>query len=151
MGLFSGSAPIDIAPALEAVVVASNDKARKVVLKVLAKSQDGIRADLEPGEQPICIAYYMGSAGGNNILLVTDRRSIEVKKGKFRRQLRHAEVGGTTLGHMPNGDTLVQIESSTARLDYGPNDPERFEHIIQIQVGTPRVANAICAAVDQFL
>jgi hypothetical protein len=151
MGLFGGLPPTNINPVLESAVVASNDKARDRTLRTLAKSEGGILSGLEPDERPLCVAYYMGEFGGDNVIVVTDRRSIMVKKGKFERQLRHNEVAETTRGQMPNGQILVEILSSHAKLDFRPNDAQRYAHIIQIQVETPRVASAICAAIDQFL
>jgi hypothetical protein len=92
----------------------------------------------------------MGMIGGN-MLLVTNRRTLSLKKGSIKQELLHEDVAETKIGQMPNGDLLIQIESLKSRLDYNQLDNRRFEWIIQLQVGTPRVAQAICAAVDQFL
>lgn len=151
MGLFGNKAAVDVDPELAAVVTSSTDKDRASALKTLAKCQAGIRASLEPGEQSLCLAQYMPGVGAYGLLLVTNRRTAEVKGGQFVRQLRHDEVAETKLGRMPNGNTLVTIESTAAKLDYRPNDPKRFEKIIFLEVATPRMGNAICAAIDQFL
>jgi hypothetical protein len=120
-------------------------------MKTLAKCQAGIRASLEPAEEPLCLAQYLPGVGAYGLLLVTNRRTAEVKGGQFVRQLRHDEVAETKLGKMPNGNTLVTIESTAAKLDYRQNDPKRFEKIIFLEVATPRIGNAICAAINQFL
>lgn len=152
MPLFGGKGPAEVLDReLEAVLVSSPGKAREMAVKCLAKNQAGIRSSLEPGEKPLCIARYMGSMGGDRMLVVTDRRSADFKKGSVAQQLRHGDVAETTLASMSNGDTLLQIESNASRLDYRPNDPMRFEKIIQVQIGTPREAQAICAAIDRFL
>jgi hypothetical protein len=52
---------------------------------------------------------------------------------------------------MPNQKLLVAVISKTAELDYAPNDSARFGHIIQFEVSTPRIAQTICAAIDQYL
>tara|TARA_R100000306_G_scaffold4830_1_gene7453 strand:+ start:181 stop:297 length:117 start_codon:yes stop_codon:yes gene_type:complete len=36
-------------------------------------------------------------------------------------------------------------------MDFNPEDSRRFEHIIQVQTGTPRVAQVTCTAVHHHL
>ena len=152
MGIFSKSPAGDEVDAdLAAVVVASSEKTRTLTLKSLTDSQAIIRRTLVPGEVPVCAAWYMGMIGGNMLLLVTNQRTLSLKKSSIKQQLRHEEVAETKIGQMANGDLLVQIISLKSRLDYNQQDGRRFEWIIQLQIGTPRVAQAICAAVDQFL
>lgn len=150
MGLF-GSKSADVDQALAETVVASTDKTHKATLDALARGQAALYAIFEPGERPICSAWYMGMMGGNMLVVVTDQRTLTLKKDSVKQQLRHGEVAETTIRKMPNGDCLVEIESTKARLDFNPQDSRRYDHIIQLQVGTPRVAQAVCAAVDQFL
>jgi len=150
VGLF-GSKSADVDSALAETVVASTDKTQKATLDALARSQAALHAIFEEGENPICSAWYMGMMGGNMLVVVTNKRTLTLKKDSVKQQLRHGEVAETTIREMPNGDCLVEIESSKSRLDFSPQDSTRYEHIIQLQVGTPRVAQAVCAAVDQFL
>ena len=89
--------------------------------------------------------------GGNMLVVVTNKRTLTLKKDSIKQQLIHQEVAETTIRQMPNGDCLVEIESKKARLDFNPQDSRRYEHIIQLQVGTPRVAQAVCGAIDRFL
>jgi hypothetical protein len=152
VGLFGKTSSIDEIDAdLAAVIVASSDKTRTLTLKSLADSQDIIRRTLESDEVPVCTAWYMGGLGGNMLLLVTNRRTLSLKKGSIKQELRHQEVAETKIGQMPNGEPLVQIISLKSKLDYNQQDNRRFEWIIQFSVGTPRVAQDICAAVDQFV
>lgn len=152
MGIFGKAPSVDeVGADLVAVIVASTDKTRAQTLKSLADSHDVIRQTLEPGEVPVCTAWYMGPMGGNMLLLVTNRRTLSLKKDSIKQELRHEETAETKIGQMPNGELLVQIESLKARLDFSQQDNRRFEWIIQFRVGTPRVAQAICGAVDQFL
>jgi hypothetical protein len=81
----------------------------------------------------------------------TNQRTLSLKKGSVKQQLRHEEVAEASIREFPNGDPLVQIESLKSRLGYKQQDNRRFEWIITVDVGTPRVTQAICAAVDQFL
>lgn len=152
MGIFGKSSASDeVGADLAAAVVASSDKTRALTLKSLAESQDVIRRTLAPGEVPVCAAWYMGGMGGNMLLLVTNQRTLSLKKSSIKQELRHEEVAEASIRQFPNGDPLVQIESLRSRLDYKQQDNRRFEWIITVHVGTPRVAQAICAAVDQFL
>jgi len=149
MGLFvSKTADVDVA--LEALIVASPD-GRKAALKSLAANQDGIKGMLAPDEVAEVISYYMGNFGGDMLLVITNLRSVAMKKGSIKQQLRHDEVAGTTIAQMANGQMLVQIESTASRLDYRPNDTQRFESIMQMQIYTPRQAQTICQAVDRYI
>jgi hypothetical protein len=150
VGLF-GNKSADIDSALADTVVASTDKTQRATLDALARSQASLHAIFEQDERPVCSAWYMGMMGGNMLVVVTNKRTLTLKKDSVKQQLRHGEVAETTIRTMPNGDCLVEIESSKSRLDFNPQDSRRYEHIIQLQVGTPRVAQAVCAAVDQFL
>ena len=99
----------------------------------------------------MCLARYLGPMGGDWLLLVTDRRSVELKKGVIQKQLWHREVEVTRLFTMANGSTMVSVESEASRLDFSPTDPMRYTKIIHVEVATPRVANAICKYIDGHL
>jgi hypothetical protein len=51
----------------------------------------------------------------------------------------------------PSHEIRINIHSNASRLDYAPNDPARWQEIMQVGVATLRIANAICAAIDQYL
>jgi hypothetical protein len=150
VGLFSGKSP-DVDTALAETIVASTDKTRKLTLDALGHGQATLYRAFEQGEKPICSAWYMGMMGGNMLVVVTNQRTLTLKKDSIKQQLIHQEVAETTIRQMPNGDCLVEIESKKARLDFNPQDSRRYEHVIQLQVGTPRVAQAVCGAIDRFL
>lgn len=152
MGIFGKSATSgEVGADLASVVVASTDKTRAATLKSLAESQDVIRQTLVPGEVPMCAAWYMGGMGGNMLVLVTNQRTLTLKKNSIKQELRHEDVAETSIRPFANGQPLILIESLKSKLDFNEQDNRRFRWIISIQVGTPRVAQAICAAVDQFL
>jgi hypothetical protein len=148
-----GKAPSvnEVDAGLAAVILAYSDKERTQTLKLLAESQDIIRRTLDSGESPVCAFWHLGGFGGNMLLLITNKRTLSLKKNSIKQELRHEEVAETKIGKFPNGSPLVQIISLKSKLDFRENDNRRFEWIIQFTVDTPRAAQAICAAVDQFL
>jgi len=152
MGLF-GSAPVDLDPRVAGVLTApdpARDKAGyKAAAKAVSNESGAILANTSSaGDAPLAIAY---DSFNNEVLVVTDRRSFTIKRGKIKKELAHSEVAETKLGSLPNGKILVIIESHESRLDFSPNDPMRFSKIIQVQVSTPRIGNVICAHIDQRL
>lgn len=152
MGIFGKTPSVNEVDAdLAAVILAYSDKERTQTLKLLAESQDIIRRTLDSGESPVCAFWHLGGFGGNMLLLITNKRTLSLKKNSIKQELRHEEVAETQIGKFPNGSPLVQIISMKSKLDYRENDNRRFEWIIQFTVDTPRAAQAICAAVDQFL
>jgi hypothetical protein len=149
MGLFSPATPLQYTQ-YERLLVTS-DKNRKQDTKILAKNEQGIAAELHGKDEDLLVMAADWSSVSGGVLVVTDRRSIAFRKGKIDRQLAHAETHDTWIGAKPNGGILVEIRSKTAVLDYSPNDPQRYRHIIQSSVGTPRAGQMICAAVDARL
>lgn len=152
MPLFGPSAPADTR--LVAVFAAPPEHeraARRQAEKALAKESDAIvRIISEADEEPLVIAYDSGSLG-SSIVVITNRRSFQIKGGRIRKELAHGEVAETKLGRMPSGRMLVTIESIAAQQDYRPTDPMRFTKIVQVEVDTPRIANLICGQVDRII
>lgn len=150
MGIFGEQKQSD--PALLAVFAAPPDNKKYLqssAQKRLAKESDGIMAVLKStGETCLVVAH---DSADDAMLVVTDRRTFTFKRGRIQKEYSHQEVAETTLGAMPNGNMLVQIESQASRLDYSPTDVMRFSAIIQIQVATPRIANIICGHIDKRL
>jgi hypothetical protein len=147
VGLFGGNAAASQHPELVGLLVTA-DKSRKQDMKMLAANEQAIAQILvASGERAIVIAADWNSMSGG-VLLVTDRRSVTIRKGKLGKQLMHDEVHSTWLGTQANGSMLVEIRSKKAMLDYSPNDADRYLHIIQSSVGTPRAGQMICGAID---
>jgi hypothetical protein len=149
MGLFSPASPLQYAEYEQLLVTA--DKNRKQDTRILAKNEHGIAAELQGKDEDLLVLAVDWSSVSGGMLVVTDRRSIAFRKGRIDRQLAHGEIHDTWIGTKPNGGILVEIRSKTAILDYSPNDPQRYRHIIQSSVGTPRAGQMICAAVDARL
>lgn len=146
MGIFSKPDLSTLDPAWSATVAdGGKEKSGTFIRSLLVKAAATINATLEPGET---ILVSAGSLDG--LLLITDRRSILLRKTKIDKQFRHGEIAETRI-FTTETKVFVAIESTSARLDFNPNDPMRFTKIIQVEVSTPRVANQVCAAVDQYL
>ena len=142
--------PVD--PRLEAAIVASTDADRADTLKTISGNQAAIQQMLEPGEEPVCVCWYNQRVRPNTLLVITNRRSVTLHKGTVMQQLPHDEVAEVTSWTMRDADgILVRIESTKSRLDYRPDDPDRMLHIIQVEDVTPRVAEAIGAAIHSRL
>jgi hypothetical protein len=149
MGLF-GAASVQVDPAFEACIVSTTDHGKKAALKVLGKNAAGLRAMLRNDEVLLSARYHMDGVK-DSLFVVTNQRSAILRKDTVRRQLAHSDVAETKIGTLPNRRMLVTVESHESRLDYAPNDPMRFEKIMQLEVETPREAQAICAVIDQHL
>lgn len=150
MGIFGEQKQSD--PLLLAVFAAPPDNKKYLLSsaqKTLAKESDGIMTILKgTGETCLAVAHDIYD---NAILVATDRRTFTIKRSRIQMELSHQEVAKTTLLVRPNGNMLVVIESHASLLDYSPNDPMRYEKIIQIEVATPRIANIICGHIDKYL
>ncbi len=150
MGIFGEQKQSD--PSLLAVFAAPPDNKKYLLSsaqKTLAKESDGIMDILKvTGETCLVVAHDINY---NAILVVTNRRTFTIKRSRIQMELSHQEVAETKLFVKPNENMLVAIESHASRLDYSPNDPMRFEKIIQIEVATPRIGNIICGQIDKYL
>ncbi|HEY5198657.1 MAG TPA: hypothetical protein VIJ51_16675 [Solirubrobacteraceae bacterium] len=154
MGLFSrdtAAEPLD--SAFAAVVIGTSDSDRATATALTTRNQAVIKDLLEHGEEVVCLARH-GTALMDDLylLVVTNRRTLQMnKKGIIQKQLRHTDVVETWIGDSAKRGLIVRIYSEASRLDYAQDDPARMAEIIQCAVGTPRVAQAICAAVDSHL
>lgn len=152
MGLFGSGASTEISPSVEAVFVSppEHDKYRyKTARKIVARESDAIIQSTKT--ENLLLVAHCQSAMSDAAIVVTDRRSLMVRKGKIEKSLEHSEVAETTIGAMPAGTTLVAILSVASQQDYALNDARRFSEIIQAEVATPRIGNAICAHVDRII
>ena len=114
------------------------DKEADAISKILAAS----------GEVPLVIAS--DTAFNTRVVVVTDQRAFQIKAGKIRMQLAHSQVQLTRLRPLFDG-TLVIVESFAANQDYRPDDPRRDEHILQVKVATPGIANLIRGHIDRII
>jgi hypothetical protein len=149
MSLLSNKAQADASLQVLFVAPPERDKSRrKWADKELAKESGAIISELtRTGE--VCLVLAHDARSG--MVVVTDQRTFILKRGRIRKQLRHEEVAETMLGTMPNGSTIVTIESIESRLDYSPTDAMRYEKVINVEVATPRIGNIICAHVDHHI
>ena len=140
-------------PTVEQLFIGGCDERhRDKALRQLAKLQGRILpvlSSLRNDETAELLA--IGSFDGKpsqDLLLVTSQRSIQGVGARFPNELEHSDVIETSIRR---GDyyMIVVIETRTARLDYRPDDTDRFQHMIVFKVATPRVANQICAAIDR--
>lgn len=152
MGLFS-SAPATVDPSLEGIFIGGcAEKHRNKGLSMLGRMQRHILAvtsDLRPGEEPVLLAVdcLAGGKPHSDFLLVTNQRSAEIS-GSYVKEIEHDEVAEIEV-MAGQFNISVFIHSQTSRLDYNPNDSERFEHIILHNVATPRQANQIREAIGR--
>ncbi|WP_147455983.1 hypothetical protein [Nocardioides mangrovicus] len=148
MGIFSGPAePVDQVPLQKHVV---SDKDLKGAKKALARNQAVINSDLSSsGEGLLLLA--VGPVNGSmttGVLAVTNQSVASYVKGKCDKRYDLSEVHSTKLMTRPTGTMLAYIHTFKSELDFSRSDVMRFGHIISIEVGTPRPAQAICSVID---
>lgn len=155
MGIFSPSLelPSELAPYF---VGPPEGRPLKDAKNVVAKEAGSILQQMQPGNGEVfhvVAACVQGAEINPSAVVVTNRRTMVVKRGKVRADYSHGEVAETKLYTAPrNGGVLVvEVLTKTAVMDYAPNDYMRYGHILIVDVPTPRIANAICAAIDQYL
>lgn len=113
------------------------------------KEADAISAILAAsGEVPLIIAQ--DTAFNTRVVVVTDRRTFQIKAGKVRMELAHSQVQLTRLRPLFDG-TLVIVESVVANQDFRPDDPRREEHILQVKVATAEIADLICGHINRLI
>lgn len=100
------------------------------------------------GEVPLAIAQ--DTAFNTRVVVVTDKRTFQIKGGKIRMELAHSQVQLTRLRPLFDG-VLVIVESFTANQDFQPADPRRDEHILQAKVATPDLADLIRGQIDRMI
>jgi hypothetical protein len=141
-----------VSPALANAFIAPPENMRylhKSAHKELNKEAAALSALLaDTGEQ--CLVIALDTSMNSNLVVVTDRRTFQYKRGSVRKEMAHSDVAKTTIGVLPNQDILVEIESHSSRLDYAPNDVDRFQKILMPHVATPRIAQVITAHIDRL-
>ncbi len=125
------------------------EKSRKSAERDFGKEAEAIGKILAAsGEVPLVIAS--DTAFNTRVVVVTDQRAFQIKGGKIRRELPHNQVQVTRLRPLFDG-TLVIVESFAANQDFRSDDPRREEHILQVKVATPDIANLIRGSIDSLI
>jgi len=149
MGLFSS--PPEVDRDLAERIVAEEKGSRRYIEKSVAKSQAGLPALLEAGEE---VRAITSSDGINELLIVTNRRLLRVKKGKMNwapipldeiaeTSLASRDLGGGTVKYMLVVDTFTSKQ-------YAEQDRRRFnpDHFISVDFEDPRDLRATVAIID---
>jgi hypothetical protein len=148
MGLFSQPPPVD--SDLAKLLIAEDPKCRRDAEKAVAKSQHGTATWLEDGEEIRAIAQK--EPFSNEILVVTDRRLMRVKKGA-------RQFDPISLEDIAKVETLafgrsavqyaVNIMTRTSTL-YAIGDARRYNptQYVGLVFNDPRDAHALCSIVE---
>jgi hypothetical protein len=151
MGIFSSGGSEQIASRVAAATMLPPDHEKyrlKVARKTIARESAAIMRETA-GENILLVAHSSALGSGDQAFVATESRVFTIRKGVVARSFFYAEIAETTLGAMPNGGTFVSIDSIASRQDYAPNDSRRFSQILQLEVATPRIGNAVCAVIDE--
>jgi hypothetical protein len=148
MGLFSNPPAVD--SSLAKLIIADDNDARRGTEKALAKSQEGILALLEPGEEVRAITRK--EPFSSELLVVTNQRLVRMKKGKRQwAPIPLSEVAETRIWTIDRARThyMVGIDTHTSKM-YAQRDTRRFDpnHHMQVEFDGPRDAQGLCAIVD---
>jgi hypothetical protein len=135
-------------------ILAGGDRSRRATEKVIAKNQAGIPTLLEDGENIQAITH---ASGINELLVVTDRRLLRVKKGRMSwAPIALSDVAETRLGSrdLGRGDVKYMVIVDThASKQYAEGDRRRFdpEYFFSIDFDDPGDARALCAIIDGLI
>lgn len=151
MGFLSRSEPVAVDSALEKVVINENDRGLRKTIKLLSKNQLTIQANVEPDEN---IAAILGHGGWDpeifdHVLVITNRRLLNFKKGRLDGSLQQSDVGRTRLFNQPNHGFLVAVETREGMM-YADDDMRHFDasRYMAVQVDEPQLARGVCSIVD---
>ena len=151
MGLFGKNESVVLDPALEKVVINENDRGLKKTLKLLSKNQLAIAASIEDGET---VAAVLGHGGWDpeifsHVLLITNRRLLNFKKGQLESSLQQIDVGRTRVFNQPNHGFLVSIETHEGMM-YADDDMRHFDdsRYIGVKLDEPQLAQGVCTIID---
>ena len=151
MGLFTPTPPVD--QALAALVIADQPRTRRYAEKALAKSQLGIPSMMEDGEEVKGITQVEF----NELLVITSRRLLRVKKGKQAwAPIPLEEVAATSILTRDLGRGAVKymavIDTHTSAR-YSRQDGRHFDpnHHIQIDYDDPQDPQVVCAVIDRLV
>jgi hypothetical protein len=158
MGFLSKSEPVAIDAALEKAVVNENERGLQKTLKLLSKNQVAILASIEDGETVAAIVGHGGAIPQlfSYVLVITNRRLLNFKKGRLDGSLQQSDVGRTRLFNPTSSNTasaqgafLVAIETHEGMM-YPDGDIRHFEpsRYLGIQLDDPRLARGVCAIID---
>jgi hypothetical protein len=142
VALFSRQPQEPVDPVLAALAAGYTEPDSKWTLRALAKHQDELKGMLSPDETITAIA-----GDGSALVAITDRRSIKIEKGLTTKIIEHTDIAETNMFTLANRSVALNIESSSAHLDFRPDDPLRYQKIIQITASTPRPLHAVLEAI----
>lgn len=148
MGLFGGPAE-GVDPSLGLKLVVSESELKRAH-KTLARNQAQIAADLAATGEELLMLAAGNFTLRDGILAVTTASSVAYVKGKRDKAIPHSDVYGTKLLQTPGGRMIVEIPTFKSELDFRPNDPKRYGHIIQMEVETERPAQEVCSTVGNI-
>jgi hypothetical protein len=142
MGLFSKAPVAELDPQLEQAILAADARLDKMTRKLLAKSQLGILATVEPNEKVVTILGQWEVA--SYIIALTNKRILKFRGPKLDRQLSWSDIANVRGGAMPNGHFAVVVESHTAVM-YPVDDNRRYnpDESISLEFGSPQMAKDV--------
>ncbi|MEA2494338.1 MAG: hypothetical protein QOJ29_2249 [Thermoleophilaceae bacterium] len=118
----------------------------------MAQNQASIHAMIEAGENLLGVVAY-SKLSTSYVLVITDRRLLNLKKGKLEGRLNREDVGRTRIFNLPrsNGRYLVAIQTHEGML-YADDDPARLEpgRWMSVISDDPKVPQRVSAIIDQF-
>ncbi|HJZ36333.1 MAG TPA: hypothetical protein VJ204_08690 [Solirubrobacterales bacterium] len=149
MGMFNAQPQLD--QKFVEAIIADGDRSRRSIEKAAAKNQGAIPSLMEEGESLAAITH---GEGANEILLITNRRLLRVKRGKlswraiplgevFESNVSFRDLGGGTVKYM------LVVETFTSK-EYAEGDQRRYlpDHFLLVDYGNPREAKAVCSIID---
>lgn len=151
MGFLSRSEAVAVDPSLQKMVINENKRGLQKTLKLLSKNQLAILASIEAGET---VAAILGHGGWDpeifgHVLVITNHRLLNFKKGRIDGSLQQSDVGRTRLFNQPNGGFMVTIETHVGMM-YPDNDMRHFESscYLAVTVDDPQLARGVCSIID---
>lgn len=150
MGFFSATPEVDEELA-RLIIGEPEGRARRSIEKALAKNQAGLSSLLEPDEE---IRAITRGEGDNQVLLITSRRLLRVKRGKMNwAPIPLEEVAETKLASRDMGGGSVKymliVDTHTSR-QYSDADNRRYlpDNFFMLNFDEPQEARAVCALID---
>jgi hypothetical protein len=148
MGLFSSAPEVDQELAQ---LIIGDEEARHSLQGALAKSQEGLPSLLEDSEEVRAITR---GEGDNQILVITDRRLLRVKKGKLNwAAISLSDIAEAKLGSRDLGGGRVKYMLAVATrtsTQYSDADNRRYmpDHFFTLDFDDPQEARAVHAVID---
>lgn len=149
MGLFSPTPEVD--QGLAQLIIGEEGRSRRAIEKAVAKNQVELPHLLEDAED---IRAITGADGINEILVITNRRLLRVKKGKMNwAPIPLDEVAETKIASRDLGNGRVKymliVDTYTSK-QYSDADQRRYspDHFFILNFDEPQEARAVCGVID---